>query len=128
MPKVAYADIVDELRSLIAAVDQSPDLAATAPQRAALAAKLERIEQLKKTQDAARATKQECTQKLRQEVTEARMLAIQLRGSIRALIDPRSERLTHFKVAPIRKHPRRAAEGVDPAAGVPAEPPAEATD
>ena len=109
MPKEALADVLDLLDRLIAAVDKSPDLATSAPQRAALETKVMRIRELKARQDSAQATRQECTQKIREEVAEAKVLAIQLRGSIRSVIDPRSERLVHFKMAPLRRRSGRPA-------------------
>jgi len=130
MPKVSFADITVEWEALIRAVDESPDLTASGAHRDALAAKLERIRELKAMQMAARATKQVCTQQLRHELGEAKMLAVQLRSSIRSFIDPRNERLVRYKMAPIRKGPRRAAGAAGAAADTPtapagpAEPPA----
>jgi hypothetical protein len=55
------------------------------------------------------ALRQESTQKLKAAVARGKDAAIRVRSVIRGKIGPRSERLVHFKVPPLRKRTRTAA-------------------
>src|SRR4029078_6310027 len=109
MSKIAFAELVREWEGLLAAVDDNrPELPGVERQREALESKLARVQELKATQNSARATKQRCTQLLREEIAEGKVMATQLRGLVRGNIDPRNEGLVQYGIAPLRKRSRRA--------------------
>lgn len=109
MPKTSYADVITEWERLLSAVDDhTAKLAGSQAQRQALAAHVDELKSVKARQVAATATRQECTRLMETMVVEGKVLAIQLRGSVKAHIDPRSELLVQFGMAPQRPKGRRA--------------------
>ena len=111
MRKMSFADLMKEWQALLAAADTNEaQLAATAPQREALRSQLRLVQETKGTQRAARATAQVCTQRLKQQVEDGQMMAIQLRSAVRSLVDPRNEGLVGFGVAPLRKRSGQSRE------------------
>ena len=109
MRKMSFADLVREWEKLLRAADGNQEqLAASAPQREALRNQLARVKATKARQESAQATAQESTRQLKEEVEEGQMMAIQLRASIRSLVDPRNEALVAFGMAPLRTRSSRS--------------------
>lgn len=109
MRKIAFADLVREWEALLAAVDDNQDtLAGAAEHRARLQGHLDEIKELKARQAGARALQQVCTKRLAELAAEGQVAAIQLRGAVRSFIDPRSEGLVQFGIAPLRRRGRRS--------------------
>jgi hypothetical protein len=85
----------------------APLVPTTEPHRLALVDTFEKIKTAKARQDSFQASRQEATQDLNTLLDKGRDEAIRLRGILRAELGPRSERLVHFGVAPLRKRTRR---------------------
>jgi hypothetical protein len=106
--KRSFADLIKDWESLLRAGEsQGERLAGSAAQRAALGKQLALVKATKATQDSARATLQASTQQLDKQIEEGQMMAIQLRSAIRSLLDPRSEGLVEFGIAPLRSRSSR---------------------
>ena len=111
MRKMSLADLLTEWDKLLRiAAEHEEQLAASAAQREALRIQLELVRTTKTTQKNARALAQESTRLLKEQLEEGQMMAIQVRAAVRAVVDPRSEKLTAFGVAPLRSRSSRARE------------------
>jgi hypothetical protein len=111
----SYADIILDWSSLIDATEKNPELMASVDtERQALMLSLREVEVIKSRQAELTALRQEATQQLTASLARGRELAIQIRSVIRGKVGPRSERLVHFKVAPIRRQPRKRLVVVKP--------------
>jgi hypothetical protein len=128
MPNTSsYADVIRDWQVVLAAV---ADHASTMPEaeelRAALEKHMAETVALKAQQDAAKANRQQRTQDLRKMLDEGRELAMRLRGFAKARIGPKSEQISQFGVAPLRKRGRQAAkpQEVPPPKGEPETTPA----
>jgi hypothetical protein len=109
MRKIAFADLVREWEARLAAVDDNQDkLTGAAQHRARLQGQLDEIKEVKARQDGARALQQVCTKRLAELAAEGQVAAIQLRGAVRSFLDPRSEGLVQFGIAPLRRRGRRS--------------------
>jgi hypothetical protein len=108
MPNIkSYAELVrDSVRLLRGFEDNSVILAPAEPQRDALAASLDRLQDKKASQDSFAAQRQQSTQELDQLMQQVREDARRLRGMVKGLLGTKNERLVQFKVAPIRSRPR----------------------
>ena len=104
----SYADFIRDLDKLLtAAAEFSSTVPAAEPHRLALLQTFDQIKGVKARQDSLQASRQETTQDLSTLLTKGREEAIRLRGILRSEVGPRSERLVHFGVAPLRKRARR---------------------
>ena len=112
MPSLkAFADIIRDWTLLLEAGQRSPEVAAgIETERQGLAKALEEVQVLKGRQDELTALRQQVTQELKAAVTHGKDAAIQFRAAVKAKFGPRTERLVHFKMAPIRKRSRKRAE------------------
>jgi hypothetical protein len=124
MPSLnSHADILRDWEALLDAVQRSPEvLTGVETERLALEQWLGTARTLKARQDELSALRQGVTQELTTTVARGKEAAIQLRAIVKAKFGPRSERLVHFKVAPLRKRPRRLGKEVNarqPAATTP---------
>ncbi|HKH44523.1 MAG TPA: hypothetical protein VKM72_07660 [Thermoanaerobaculia bacterium] len=107
----SHADLVTDLRELGEAIDRSPEVKdAVAKERQAVGDSVTEIETLKGRQLELKALAQETTQQLKFAVVRGKEAAMQCRATLRAQFGLRNERLTHFKVAPIRPRLRRKVE------------------
>jgi hypothetical protein len=132
MPNVtSQADIVLDWRGLIDAVYRTPGLLPLVEQEHAdLSQAVVELESVKARQEELNALRQEATQQLGAVIARGREIAIQIRSVARGKLGPRSERLVHFRVAPIRsrtrklppkplvKLPDEEASGIEPGASV----------
>jgi hypothetical protein len=109
MPDVtSQADIALDWRGLLEAVVRNPEvLLIVEMERNSLAVTLGELEVLKARQEELTALRHETTQMLNATVARGRDLAIQIRSLARGKLGPRSERLIHFRVAPIRSRTRK---------------------
>ena len=80
--------------------------------RQSLAQSLTTVQGLKARQNQLQGLRQEVTQQLAAELTKGKETAIKIRSMTRGKIGPKSERLVHFKIAPLRKRPRKAKQVV----------------
>ena len=104
----SQADIITDLTGLLDAAERSPELRALIEaERLAVAESLTLITSLKARQEELTALRQEVTQKLGIALAEGKERAMIFRSVVRGKVGPRSERLVHFKVAPLRKRPRK---------------------
>jgi hypothetical protein len=118
----SYADIFRDWEGLNEAALRNPEVQQSIePERLSLLESLAEIQSLKGRQDELTALRQEVTQNLKAAIVKGKEVAIRVRSVVRGKIGPRSERLVHFKVAPIRKRTRKPVAAVKPAA---VEPPA----
>lgn len=116
----SFADMVHDWQTLLVAVrDNAEVLPNIEPQRAALEAALAEVSAIKARQNAHVASRQEATQELKAALVKGRELAIALRGAVKANLGPKSERLVQFRVAPLRRRPRRAKTDEQPAESQP---------
>jgi hypothetical protein len=102
------ADVMTDWKGLMEAADRNPEVQQiVAAERQALAQSLVEVETLQARQDELQAQRQEVTQQLKTAVARGKEIAIQIRSVVRGKIGPRSERLVHFKVMPIRPRSRK---------------------
>jgi len=114
----SQADILLDLRGLLDATEKDPEMLPSITQeRDALVSTLADIQTLKARQLELTALRQEATQQLLTAVARGRLQAIQIRSVIRGKLGPKSERLVHFKVAPLRPRSRKQAVEVKPPDG-----------
>lgn len=105
----SHADIMEDWDELVQAVQSDPEVQpAVDTDRQSLAQSLTTMQGLKARQNELRGLRQEVTQQLKAEVAKGRETAIKIRSVARGKIGPKSERLVHFKVAPLRKRPRKS--------------------
>jgi hypothetical protein len=118
MPEVSsQADITQDWTGLIDASDRNPELRQAADaEYQALKQSLTEMQLLKAQQLDLTAQRQEMTQKLKAVITQGRDAAMRLRAMAKAKLGPRSERLVHFSVAPLRARGARK-QVVKPPAG-----------
>lgn len=114
MPQTnSYPDVTDDWVGLLDASDKSPDLQPLIEtDRQALTQVLTEVQGLKGRQTELAALRQDVTKQLRETVARGKELAIKIRSMVRGKIGPRSELLTLWKVAPLRKRTRKV--GVKP--------------
>ncbi len=109
MPQTnSYPDVTDDWVGVLDAAEKSPDLKPLIEtERQALTQVLAEVQGLKGRQSELAALRQDITKQLREAVVKGKELAIQIRSMVRGRIGPRSELLTLWKVAPLRKRGRR---------------------
>lgn len=105
----AQADIIQDIEGLVEADQRSPETQQElARERQGLVESLGEIKTLKARQQELTALRQEATQLLNAAFRRGKDATIIYRSAAKAKFGPRNERLVHFKVAPLRKRPRRA--------------------
>ena len=109
MPSLtSHADIVRDWKMLLDASERSPEvLPEVEKERERLAQRLAEVQAFKARQDELTALRQQVTQQLQAAVTQGKEAAMQFRAVLKGKFGPRNERLVHFKVAPLRRRPRR---------------------
>jgi hypothetical protein len=109
MPNInSLADFVRDNEGLLDAAERNPEIReAIEPERQGLAGGLGEVKSLKARQEELTALRQETTQQLGAAVARTRDAAMRFRAIVKAKLGPRSERLVHFNVAPLRKRPRK---------------------
>ncbi len=115
MPEInSYPDVTDDWLGLLDASSKSPDLQPVIEtERQALTAVLSEVQVLRGRQSELSALRQDVTKQLRETVARGKELAIKIRSLVRGKIGPRSELLTLWKVAPLRKRTRKPAVKTD---------------
>lgn len=134
MPVInSQADFIRDIEGLVEAGERTPEVKEQiVPEFQALEKSLLNLKGLKARQEELIAMKQEVTQQLKAAMGETREVAMRFRAVVKAKLGPRNERLVHFKVAPLRKRPRKPILVVKPRdgetsgtlPGAPASPPA----
>jgi hypothetical protein len=123
----AYADLFRDWEGVSGACAQNATLL---PKSEAIRPELDAIvvqlKDFKIQQENLAGNRQAMTQRLVQLVATGREVARKLRNQIKVELGSKSEHLVQFGIAPIRKHPRKAAVVKPPATGTP-EPPATGT-
>lgn len=113
----AFADYLRDWTLLLDAAQRSPEVAdGIETERKSLANALEQVTTLKARQDELTALRQQVTQELKAALVHGKDAAIQFRAVVKAKFGPRTERLVHFNMVPIRKR-RKKAEGEKPTDG-----------
>jgi hypothetical protein len=117
----ALPDLMSDWSGLLTAVQEDADvLPNVEPHRQAMEQALKDVQEAKARQEMHTASKQQATQDLKAKVANGKEKAIRLRGAVRADIGPRSERLVHYRIAPLRKRRGKAKpDGETPAPGQP---------
>jgi hypothetical protein len=127
MSKVSsHADVMADWDELLQAVQSDPEVQPTVDaDRQVLAQSLTTLQGLKARQNELKGLRQEVTQQLKDTVAKGRETAIKIRSMTRGKIGPKSERLVHFKIAPLRKRPRKPTDKTvkKPVGGAPGETP-----
>ncbi|PYQ65440.1 MAG: hypothetical protein DMF53_05525 [Acidobacteria bacterium] len=109
----SHADVMTDWEELMQAVQSDPEVQPTVDtDRQSLAQSLTTVQGLKARQNELQGLRQEVTQQLAAELTKGKETAIKIRSMTRGKIGPKSERLVHFKIAPLRKRPRKAKQVV----------------
>jgi hypothetical protein len=122
----SFADVIRDWESLLAAhTDNVEVLAPAEAQRRALEEFLPKARELKARQESHDATKQQTTQEITALVKDGREAARRLRNAVKANMGTKNERLTQFKIAPIRPRGARKTKspGTPPPDGSAAQPP-----
>lgn len=125
MPDInSYADVLRNWELLLTSVLEDAGLLPSVEiHRAALERHLLATKAVKARQDSHKAGRQEATQDLREMIAQGRELAIRLRSAVKADMGPKTERLVHFGMTPIRKRPRKVKPAeVEPPVEVPETP------
>lgn len=105
----SYAGVVGDWKGLLEAVERNPDVQPSVEaERQSLAQSLAEAEELKARQDEFTARRQEVTQLLKASLEKGKEVAMRVRAITKGKVGPRSEKLVHFKVAPLRKRPRKS--------------------
>jgi hypothetical protein len=114
MPSVtAQADVAHDWKGLLDSTEKSPDvLPSIENDRTILEGHLEDFQILKARQNELTALRQETTQELKEVVARGKEVAVSIRSVLRGKIGPWNERLVHYKIAPIRRRPRKPVEVV----------------
>lgn len=125
----SHADVTADWEELMQAVQSDSDVQPIVDtDRQALAQSLTTVQGLKARQNELQGLHQEATQQLKAEVAKGKETAIKIRSMTRGKLGPKSERLVHFKIAPLRKRPRKPKETVKkPAEGSPGAHPGSST-
>jgi hypothetical protein len=115
MPSLnSHADIIGDWQLLLDAGERSPEiLPGIETERQTLAQFLADVRALKARQEELTALRQQVTQQLKESVAKGKDAAIQYRAVVKAKFGPRTERLVHFNMAPLRKRPRKRKEPTD---------------
>lgn len=104
----SQADIIGDIWGLLEAAERSPDIRASVEtELQALSQSYTKIRTLKGRQEELSALRQEVTQQLQAALAEGKENAVIFRSLVRGKLGPRNERLVHYKVAPLRKRPRK---------------------
>lgn len=107
----SFADVIRDWELLLDAAERSPEVQqGIEVERQAMAQVLAEVRALKARQDELTALRQQVTQQLTATVARGKEAAMQLRAVAKAKIGFRSERLVHFKVAPLRRRSRKRAD------------------
>lgn len=109
MPTVkSYPDVTTDWTGLLEAGARNPDLLPSIQTEIQdLTATLSEVQGLKARQEELKAQRQEVTQQLNAAVARGKEIASRIRSVARGKIGPKSERLVHFRVPPVRRRPRR---------------------
>ena len=109
MPSInSFADIVHDWRGLVEAAERNPEVRASLEAEYQLLVRLlGELQELKARQEEMKAVRMEVTQQMNAVVSRGKEVAIRIRSVARGKIGPTSERLVHFKVAPLRKRTRK---------------------
>jgi hypothetical protein len=122
----SHADIMADWDELIQAIQSDPEVQPSVDaDRQTLAQSLTTLQGLKGRQNELKGLRQEVTQQLKDTVAKGKETAIKIRSMTRGKIGPKSERLVHFKIAPLRKRPRKPTDKTvkKPVGGAPGETP-----
>lgn len=104
----SQAAIIGDIWGLLEAAERSPDIRASIEtELQALSQSYTKIRTLKARQEELSALRQEVTQQLQAALAEGKENAVIFRSLVRGKLGPRNERLVHYKVAPLRKRPRK---------------------
>ncbi len=104
----SYPDVTDDWVGVLDAAEKNPDLQPLIEtERQALTQVLAEVQGLRGRQSELNALRMDVTQRIKAAVAKGKELAIQIRSMVRGKIGPRSELLTLWKVAPLRKRGRR---------------------
>ena len=113
----SYADIVRDWTGLLEATQRNPDVQPSVEvERQSLTQALTEVQALKARQEELTALRQEITQQIAEVVRRGKETTMRLRSVAKGKIGPKSERLVHFGIAPLRKRTRKTA-GVKPPDG-----------
>lgn len=104
----SQADIIADIQGLLDAAERTPEVRALVEvEREALAQSMTLITSLKARQEELTALRQQVTQQLGAALAEGKERSMIFRSVVRGKLGIRNERLVHFKVAPLRKRPRK---------------------
>jgi DNA-directed RNA polymerase alpha subunit len=126
----SFADVIRDWERLLAAhTDNAEILTPAEAQRRVLEEFLAKARELKARQESLNAAKQQTTQEITALVKDGREAARRLRSAVKANLGTKNERLTQFKIAPLRERaprkPKTPAPGPPPADGSTVQPPPE---
>ena len=109
MPSARTQDTaIREAEGLLDAAERSPDIQPEIDkERKVLSESLTEVKTLKARQQELTAQRQDVTQQLNVAMARLRDAALVFRSVVKGKIGPRSERLVHFKVSPLRKRSRK---------------------
>ena len=109
MPQISsYPDVTEDWVGLLDASNKSPDIQPLREtERQALTQVLSEVQVLKGRQTELTVLRSDVTKQLRETVGRGKELAIKIRSMVRGKIGPRSELLGLWRVAPLRKRPRK---------------------
>ena len=109
MPEInSFPDVTDDWVGVLDAAEKNPDLQPLIEtERQALTQVLAEVQGLKGRQSELTALRQEVTQQLRAALARGKEVVIRIRSVVRGKVGPRNERLVHWRVAPLRRRPRK---------------------
>jgi hypothetical protein len=104
----AFAQEMDDWEALRLAVhDNAPNLPDVQRAQVAFEDIMVKVQEMRARQSSLTAMRQEATQMLKKLRADGRELASRLRLVVTSNLGPKSERLVQFRIAPLRKRPRK---------------------
>jgi hypothetical protein len=113
----SQTELVGDAEALLEALDRSPEQELMTSEHQNLSNALQTFKGLKARQEELTALRQESTQQLKAAMLHLKESVMRFRAAVKAKLGPRNERLVHFKVAPLRKRPRKSILVVKPRDG-----------
>ena len=108
----AFAQEMDDWEALRLAVhDNASNLPDVQRAQVAFEDNMVKVQEMRARQSSLTAARQETTQLLKKLLVDGRELASRLRLVVKSNLGPKSERLVQFRIAPLRKRPRKAKAG-----------------
>lgn len=120
MPKIALADTLDDWEQLLRAAEPYADLKGLRVHLAGLETALDRLRELDALRSHLQAQRQAATQELNEIRVNGKVMAIEIRSLLKAILGHRNEGLVQFRIRPRRSGYRKKKSPATQGKSVPA--------